>query len=388
MKRLTLLFTVFALVGVLLAIAAAQQKPTPTKSTPSASEGELKNDLNRLENKRTEASRELNRTRKAVRAVRGDINQIDNRLGKLEDDLSYTVNSLNKGISEQARLKKELEQATVELGNTKEKLRSRLKWMYMHGDAAAVSVLAKAKNFGDFASRSYTIKRIAAADRRLFEDYKDLQASITKKKQRQDQLVVEVRDLKSRQESQQVDLKSARNDKAYVLGELRDKQQDLEKLVRQLDAEAASITAQINAYNNSSGRTNNLQPFKGKFSSPVAGRVTSGYGMRHHPILKRNRLHAGIDYGAKSGTPIKAAADGVVITSQYSNGYGNMVVIDHGGNISTLYGHCSKVYVKAGQKVSRGEKIAAVGSTGLATGPHLHFEVRVNGKPVNPAGWL
>lgn len=377
------LMCLFAIVA--LALSQAQQKPP---QPAGKSENQLRNDLNKLENKRDTASRELNKTRRAVRTVRGDINQIDGRLGQLERDLESTTTRLQKGISEQARLKDELETATKELAKTKERLRARLKWMYMNGDATAVSVLAKSKNFGDFASRSYTLERIAAFDRKLFKDYQDLRESVARKKQRQDQLVVEVRNLKGRQESQQGELKQTRNDKAYVLGQLRDKQQDLERIVRQLDAEAASITAQINAYNSGAGKSSNLKPFTGKFMKPVNAPITSSFGMRNHPILKRRRMHSGVDFGAKSGTPIKAAADGIVITSQYSSGYGNMIVIDHGGNISTLYGHCSRVYVKSGQRVSRGDTIAAVGSTGLSTGPHLHFEVRVNGKPVNPMNWL
>lgn len=97
-------------------------------------------------------------------------------------------------------------------------------------------------------------------------------------------------------------------------------------------------------------------------------------------------MHTGQDIAAPSGTAIKAAGSGKVITAAYLNGYGNTVVIDHGGGVSTLYGHCSRLFVSVGQTVSQGQKIAAVGSTGYSTGPHLHFEVRINGKPVNPLG--
>lgn len=97
-------------------------------------------------------------------------------------------------------------------------------------------------------------------------------------------------------------------------------------------------------------------------------------------------MHTGIDIAAASGTPIKASGDGRVVSASYRNGYGNTVIIDHGGGVTTLYAHCSKLYVKAGQSVKQGEKIAAVGSTGLSTGPHVHWEVRINGKPVNPRG--
>lgn len=122
-------------------------------------------------------------------------------------------------------------------------------------------------------------------------------------------------------------------------------------------------------------------------SSPIAGvEVSSPYGPRFHPILHITRLHAGCDLGSPTGTEIHAAADGVVVLAEVRGGYGNAVVIDHGNSLATLYGHTSKMLVKAGDRVYRGEVIALVGSTGLSTGPHLHFETRVKGLPIDPEG--
>lgn len=121
---------------------------------------------------------------------------------------------------------------------------------------------------------------------------------------------------------------------------------------------------------------------------PVNASITSTFGTRVHPILGYRRFHAGIDFGAASGSPIWAADSGVVIFAGWYGGYGRAVIINHGDGITTLYGHASQVYVAEGQTVEQGQAIAAVGSTGLSTGPHLHFEVRQNGNPVNPAGYL
>ncbi|WP_426573022.1 peptidoglycan DD-metalloendopeptidase family protein [Aquihabitans sp. McL0605] len=122
-------------------------------------------------------------------------------------------------------------------------------------------------------------------------------------------------------------------------------------------------------------------------TNPLPGvKVSSPFGMRHHPILGIDRLHAGADLGAPTGTPIHAAADGVVVLAEVRGGYGNAVVIDHGHSLATLYGHTSKMLVVPGQIVKRGDVIALVGSTGLSTGPHCHFETRIKGMPINPEG--
>jgi murein DD-endopeptidase MepM/ murein hydrolase activator NlpD len=122
-------------------------------------------------------------------------------------------------------------------------------------------------------------------------------------------------------------------------------------------------------------------------SSPIPGvKVSSPFGMRHHPILGIDRLHAGADLGSPSGTEIHAAADGVVVLAEVRGGYGNAVVIDHGNSLGTLYGHTSKMLVTPGQVVKRGDVIALVGTTGLSTGPHLHFETRIKGLPIDPEG--
>jgi murein DD-endopeptidase MepM/ murein hydrolase activator NlpD len=121
---------------------------------------------------------------------------------------------------------------------------------------------------------------------------------------------------------------------------------------------------------------------------PVSGPIVSPYGYRIHPILGYRKLHTGIDFAVGYGTPIRAADSGMVIYATWMSGYGNVIIIDHGRGISTLYAHQSSLAAGSGALVSRGQVVGYVGSTGFSTGPHLHFEVRVNGDPVDPMGYL
>jgi murein DD-endopeptidase MepM/ murein hydrolase activator NlpD len=121
---------------------------------------------------------------------------------------------------------------------------------------------------------------------------------------------------------------------------------------------------------------------------PAAGPVTSGFGWRTHPISGTRRFHAGIDIGAPAGAPVRAAGAGVVAAAGWRGGYGLTVEVDHGEGVTTLYAHLSSIAVRPGEPVATGQQLGAVGSTGASTGPHLHFEVRVQDSPVDPAGWL
>jgi murein DD-endopeptidase MepM/ murein hydrolase activator NlpD len=355
---------------------------------PKLNLNKLKGTLKSVKDKRATLSRKLTETRKQVRAVKGDIQSLDTKIVDLSDKLVSTTNRLQKTVVVQKQVQESLEEATKRVAATKAQVQNRLRWMYIHGESSMADVLLASKSIGEFASRGFLLQEIAHADRDLFERHADNQRQVAIRKKRVDSIVREVADLRGRQTQQKIGLTDTRNDKASVLGQLRNKQADLERLVRQLDQEEASIQARIQAYYRSLGGKAPLPKFTGRMGRPTAGRVNSGFGMRFHPILHRNRMHTGVDFAGGHGAAIVAAADGIVIAATYGNGYGKMVMVDHGGGVSTLYGHCSSFLVGSGQRVKRGQRIASVGATGLATGPHLHFEVRVNGKPQNPMKWL
>jgi murein DD-endopeptidase MepM/ murein hydrolase activator NlpD len=357
---------------------------------PTGSVRTLRGSLSSIRTRKSEAARKLNQTKKQVKRVKGDLDEVDNRLDKVQTALEETSDRLTEGKKEQTSLGQRLGIAAKEFESTKDKVRKRIRWMYVHGEHSFVSVLIGTKTVGDLATQQYVLGRIAERDRKVFTDYLNLRNEIATKKNRQDHLVVEIKGLAETQKGQQSQLNDVRKEKVEVLNDLRQQQSELLKVIRQLEADEASIENQIEAYlraQRSSGIPVGPAP-KGRFGRPCSGPITSGFGMRFHPILHIRRLHAGIDFGAPSGAPIYAANTGVVIAAQKMRGFGNVVMIDHGGGITTVYGHCSRIFVSSGQRVIRGQRVASVGSTGLATGPHLHFEVRINGRAVDPRRYL
>lgn len=346
----------------------------------------LKRDLSGVQSQKSRLQAKMKKTKRQVQVVHRDLAVVDHKLITVEGQLRTTSQKLAQGRAEQARLKGELDLASAQLFQKREQLRKRLHAMQLQGQASVVSTLLASRDLGEFSSRKYVLSRIAEQDRRLMDEILRLRHSISDKKRRQDELVREVAVLKTRQQAEQDDLEVAKAEKQSYLSALRRQQAELRRQLDALEQESRNIEAQIRAYMaRIRGTGREVSPYRGSLLMPIAGgRIGSEFGMRYHPILKERRMHAGVDIGARHGTPIMAAAPGVVISAGYRGGYGNCVVIDHGGGLSTLYAHCSVLFVRTGVSVRRGQKIAAVGSTGLSTGPHLHFETRVNGRPVNP----
>ena len=201
-------------------------------------------------------------------------------------------------------------------------------------------------------------------------------------------MVEETRELQKTQQDELARLEVAHEQKMGYLQDLQNDQQALESQLYAWDRKSSALADQIAAIQRARRDRGESLNFGGMMMKPAQGPYTSQFGPRFHPILKRNRPHNGIDIGARNRSPIVAAADGEVINAEWMSGYGYTVVIDHGDSISTLYAHCSTIYAKAGDMVLAGQRIALVGSTGMSTGPHLHFEVRLNGRPVDPRNYL
>lgn len=359
----------------------AQKKPTIKQ---------LKNELQKVEKQKDKAQGDLDQVNEVIRDVRTDITEADTRLETAENQLEQTAEKLQLAEQRQKELSDSLVAAEDELAAQQTQVKARLRAMYMRGQETTLSALIGLANSGDLASRQFVLDRIAKNDRKLFQQYVEKRDLIETEKKEQDTLVASISQMVDSQKQTQIDLEKAREEKVKLMDSLKDRQDEMEKIVKQFDEDSKGIENQLNERLQTaleSGK--DLPPIgDGKFGPPAAGRTTSSFGMRYHPILHYNRMHNGIDFGGGYGAPVYATGDGLVISTSRLGGYGNAIIIEHGGGLSSVYGHLSRIMVESGATVRRGQRIGSIGSSGLSTGPHLHFEIRKNGQPVNPSRYL
>lgn len=342
------------------------------------------------------------------------IEDVSAKLKQIQADLDAANARLQSIQTKQAEINAQIAQTQNEIVKMKAYLKTRqdvlnrrVRAIYMHGQLNYLEVILGANSFSDFANRVELLKRVIRSDYNLILEIQKQKAAIEAKKaqleedKRQlDALAAEAE--KTRQEiakkkaEQQKVLDAAKSNKAAAAQMEQDLNAQLasvRNLIQQrlAAAEAARQAAQQQAASDDEGgggSDDNYVQGTGAMGWPCSGPITSPFGYRTHPIFGTTIFHAGIDIGVDYGTPIHAADSGVVVYSGWISGYGNAVIIDHGGGISTLYGHNQSLAVSEGQSVSKGSVIAYAGSTGNSTGPHCHFEVDVNGSPVNPMGYL
>ncbi|MCH8978537.1 MAG: peptidoglycan DD-metalloendopeptidase family protein [Armatimonadetes bacterium] len=352
------------------------------------SKDKLNDSLDYVKQQRDEIKDQIKEVDRDRAVVKRDIRSADRNLTRVSSQLERTENRLDDSVDRRNELADELDLASEQLDDRKHKVEDRLRHMYRQSEHSVLTMLAGAQSVGDLGSRRTLLERIAKHDKELFEGLQEIRADIEQKKREQESVIANISRLKSEQESRQGVLEQFQGEKRQILRGLERQKRDLAKEYAAWDRQSQDLQAQISDYQNRLAGTAAELKFGGSMIMPAIGPYTSPYGTRYHPILKRRRPHNGVDIGAKNRTAIVAAASGIVITAGWKSGFGNTVVIDHGGGVSSLYAHCSVISVRAGQKVNMGERIASVGSTGLATGPHLHFEVRLNGRPVNPRRYL
>lgn len=336
-------------------------------------------------------SRRYNDLQAQLSQTNAAIAGVNDRIGGLQAQASSTQRRLDWNTLQ-------LDAARATLKRHDDALKQRLVDIYENGDLGYLNVLISARSFSDFVERWEDLRLLIASNQRAVRARKQAEAQVASVEaalestrlqlQQEQQAQVEARnqlDTLAAERQNLVSLTGAqRRAVATQVAQMEDlsaaEESQLESLIqeKQRELEAARRAAGITGGQETAGGP-------GTFSWPVTGTITSPFGWRSNPFGGAPEFHQGLDIAAPSGTTVTAAAAGTVIMAQWYGGYGNYILIDHGGGYSTGYGHLSAIYVSNGQFVKRGQAIGAVGSTGASTGPHLHFEVRIDGKPVDPA---
>lgn len=345
---------------------------------------------NELEQKRVELKEKISEAGINLENINIELTENLEAINKLDQeiyDYEEQINSINSNLANIEKQMKEaesyLETIEKEYNKRKELLERRLTYTYEAGPTRYLDVLLNSKDIVDFITNYYLIGEIVQYD-------KDLLDSIEKQKKQIEQinenLVISKNNLKIAKNEQKkitIALENSKTVKNSYINKLTNEEIEIKKELETYQNELDLVELEILMGAMESGGTRYVG---GTFAWPAPGyyTITSPYGMRIHPVLKLYRNHSGMDIGAPKGSYAVAANDGIVTKSTYSYSYGNMVMIDHGGGVTTLYAHGSELIAKVGDVVKRGDAIMKVGSTGWSTGPHLHFEIRINGQTIDP----
>ncbi len=345
-----------------------------------------------------------------VEALKKELEQSKSDLTTYVTELDHKLSGIQEKIQQYNTLitekEEQIEETTTELNEAirrqeeqYEAMKKRIQFMYERGDTFYLELLFSSTSFSDMINKADYIEALSEYDQRKLEEYVETKEMVQLCKEKLEaekevldeaKLAVEaeeanISELIGQKEAQIVSVSSDISNKEAAIKEYEDMIAQENAEIAALEKAVAEEKARLEA-ENAQARTYN----GGMFAMPCPGfkRISDEYGNRIHPILGTQQFHNGVDLAAPSGTPIYAAYDGDVVAATYSGSMGNYIMIDHGSGLYTIYMHCSALYVSKGQSVTKGQNIAAVGSTGRSTGPHLHFSVRLNGSYVSPWNYI
>lgn len=353
-----------------------------------AAKAVTKEQLDEANAKTKQAQKDLEKAQDAKKAALAQYNAIDNQISNTEDEIGIIETQIEQTKADIALKEEELLKAEEEFNQYEAVFMVRARAMYENSEMDYLEILFGSDDFGDFLSKIEMVSQLMEYDNGILEKLEEAREKIADAKK-------ELESILARQEE---NMSSLEKRKASLSQTLAQKQELLDSMTKDVEKykaiyEAAERAEEEMIRQNSAALSYSANPIKytgGRFMWPVPAsqRITSYYGYRIHPVYKTKKFHSGIDIGAPYGVDILAAADGTVTLAATNGGYGKCVVINHGSGITTLYGHNSTLLVSVGSKVTKGQVIAKAGSTGVSTGPHLHFEVRVNGSTTDPLSYL
>ncbi|QJD85170.1 murein hydrolase activator EnvC family protein [Cohnella herbarum] len=349
----------------------------------------LKQDMERTAHNQRYAENTVKDLTGKQAATKEDIEKLLSRIDTVQKRLENTQSKIADAEEKLYLTGEELQEAIKQRDNRLELMDSRVRMAYTAGPVSYLDVLLSSTSFTDFLDRFDAVESIAAQDRNIAEEKQKYTDEVTEMKALRETELAEVKKLYEEMEKHKSSLEQDEKDKEVLISKLSKEIEEMEEISEESERQLTELAKQASALEAKKNRIKNYYK-GGKLGMPLKSeyRLSSPFGYRIHPITGKKKLHSGMDMAAPKGTPIYAAETGVVTVAQSWSGYGNCIIIDHGGGLWTLYGHLSVIQVKKGETVKRGEKIGLVGSTGQSTGNHLHFEVRKNAEPVNPAPYL
>jgi murein DD-endopeptidase MepM/ murein hydrolase activator NlpD len=392
MARRLLLLLVLALVAATPAFADLGGK----KANIDAKLAQVQGKIAQSRARASALSSQIQGLTSQIRSLEGKVGDVSSRLAALQSDLDLRQRRLDK-LNELFTLQTaRLNFLKHEYALSVRRLNDRLIAIYKQEDPTAIDVLLTAKSFQDVLDQIDYLGAIATQDKKVASAVRKAKVEVkvarSKTADVRQGVAQEARAISARVQQQAILRGELLASQSKLAGARTGKAGALKATKAQINAEVAEsealasasqqIAAQLRAATSAPPAPGVPAAAPSGLAWPVSGPITSPFGMRW------GRMHEGIDFGVASGTPIHAAAAGVVVYCGWMEGYGNLTVIDHGGGIATAYGHQSSIAVSCNQQVSQGDVIGYVGSTGHSTGPHLHFEVRVNGSAVDPLGYL
>lgn len=319
-------------------------------------------------------SERLRQIQEELRVATAEYKEVKGQLDSVEDKISDNTELLQKT------------EADLKVKN--KKLQQRVRDIYINGQISYVDVLFGAKDFADLMTRMDVLKRIIKHDYDLIMKVKEEKTTVENTRAQLEKDKAEAEVLVADAQAKKAKVEDKESEQQVLLDQAIYDRDTSERMYEEIMAASQEVANMIRRSQMSSAGYSGAPAGAGGMIWPISGPITSEFGWRTHPIFGTARFHSGLDIGGDYGMPIYAAASGTVIYAGWISGYGNAVIIDHGGGVTTLYGHNDSLNVSEGENVAQGQVIAMCGSTGNSTGPHCHFEVRENGEPVSPYGYL
>lgn len=319
-------------------------------------------------------SERLRQIQEELRVATAEYKEVKGQLDSVEDKISDNTELLQKT------------EADLKVKN--KKLQQRVRDIYINGQISYVDVLFGAKDFADLMTRMDVLKRIIKHDYDLIMKVREEKATVENTRAQLEKDKAEAEVLVADAQAKRAKVEDKESEQQVLLDQAIYDRDTSERMYEEIMAASQEVANMIRRSHMSSAGYSGAPAGAGGMIWPISGPITSEFGWRTHPIFGTARFHSGLDIGGDYGMHIYAAASGTVIYAGWISGYGNAVIIDHGGGVTTLYGHNDSLNVSEGENVAQGQVIAMCGSTGNSTGPHCHFEVRENGEPVSPYGYL